>query len=315
MSQDDYSRAARRCDIIMKGGITSGIVYPKAVCRLALEYRFRAIGGTSAGAIAAAATAAAEYGRLKGSGTSFGELATLPETLARESTPGAGSRLFRLFQPQPSTARLFRTLTAAIRGERGLGGFAKAALRNYVLPAFIGFVLVLLVPLLSRLSGFLGWLPWILLAVVGGVIGAALALRHDVRTKVPGNFYGLTTGMGDQRASDPVALRSPSAPGGKTAEPAPHLRRFVGRRPVAERNRSADDDDLPHPREAVSTSVRRAGRTPLLLSTRRTSTLSSRRRSSNGWPNMDGRHPMDARETSSFPCRSEGTSRSSSRRA
>ncbi|HEY7819119.1 MAG TPA: patatin-like phospholipase family protein, partial [Vicinamibacteria bacterium] len=66
MSKDDYSLAARKCDIIMKGGITSGIVYPKAVCRLALEYRFRAIGGTSAGAIAAAATAAAEYGRLKG---------------------------------------------------------------------------------------------------------------------------------------------------------------------------------------------------------------------------------------------------------
>jgi predicted acylesterase/phospholipase RssA len=55
---EDYSRAGRKCDIIMKGGITSGIVYPKAVCRLALEYRFRSIGGTSAGAIAAAATAA-----------------------------------------------------------------------------------------------------------------------------------------------------------------------------------------------------------------------------------------------------------------
>ncbi|HJS72645.1 MAG TPA: patatin-like phospholipase family protein, partial [Vicinamibacteria bacterium] len=75
MPQDDYSLASRKCDIIMKGGITSGIVYPKAVCRLAVEYRFRSIGGTSAGAIAAAATAAAEYGRLKGTGTSFHELA------------------------------------------------------------------------------------------------------------------------------------------------------------------------------------------------------------------------------------------------
>ncbi|MFS2045864.1 patatin-like phospholipase family protein, partial [Stenotrophomonas geniculata] len=43
----------------MKGGITSGIVYPNAVLALAREYRFKSIGGTSAGAIAAAVAAAA----------------------------------------------------------------------------------------------------------------------------------------------------------------------------------------------------------------------------------------------------------------
>ncbi len=203
MSEDDYSRATRRCDIIMKGGITSGIVYPKAVCRLALQYRFRAIGGTSAGAIAAAATAAAEYGRKNGTGTSFAELAKLPETLAQERSPGAGSRLFHLFQPQTSTARLFRTLTAAVRGERGAGGFIQAALRSYVFPAAIGVAVVLLVPFLCRVSGFFSWLPWILLSLVGGAIGAALALLRDVRTKVPGNFYGLSTGMGDESALTP----------------------------------------------------------------------------------------------------------------
>ena len=47
----------------MKGGITSGIVYPAAILRLKDKYRFRNIGGTSAGAMAAALTAAAEYGR------------------------------------------------------------------------------------------------------------------------------------------------------------------------------------------------------------------------------------------------------------
>ena len=51
------------CDIVMKGGITSGVVYPLAVVELAKTYRFRNIGGTSTGAIAAAATAAAELGR------------------------------------------------------------------------------------------------------------------------------------------------------------------------------------------------------------------------------------------------------------
>ena len=51
------------CDLIMKGGITSGIVYPKAIHHLSQHYRFRSIGGASAGAIAAALSAAAQYGR------------------------------------------------------------------------------------------------------------------------------------------------------------------------------------------------------------------------------------------------------------
>ena len=46
----------RECDLVMKGGITSGIVYPKAVLALKDTYTFRNIGGTSAGAIAAVAT-------------------------------------------------------------------------------------------------------------------------------------------------------------------------------------------------------------------------------------------------------------------
>jgi hypothetical protein len=203
MPRADYSLASSTCDIIMKGGITSGIVYPKAVCRLALEYRFRSIGGTSAGAIAAAATAAAEYGRLKGTGTSFAELANLPETLAKEGAPGRGSRLFHLFEPQPSTARLFRTLTAAVRGERGAAGFLTAALRSYFLPAGAGAAVVLLAPLLFRVSGFLGWLPWLLLALVGAGFGTALTLFRDIRSTVPRNFYGLSTGMGSETALTP----------------------------------------------------------------------------------------------------------------
>jgi predicted acylesterase/phospholipase RssA len=199
----DYSKAKRKCDIIMKGGITSGIVYPKAVCRLALEYRFHAIGGTSAGAIAAAATAAAEYGRLKGTGTSFGELESLPETLAKEVAPGAGSRLFQLFQPQPQTAPLFRTLTAGVRGERGIGGLVSAAVQNYVFRGLLGAAAVLLVPALLSVTGLLGWLPWLLLSLVGAAAGIALALVRDIREKVPANFYGLSTGMGGDDALTP----------------------------------------------------------------------------------------------------------------
>ena len=45
----------KECDVIMKGGVTSGVIYPKAILKLSERYRFRSIGGTSAGAIAAAA--------------------------------------------------------------------------------------------------------------------------------------------------------------------------------------------------------------------------------------------------------------------
>jgi hypothetical protein len=71
MAEDKYSNAKRCSDIVMKGGITSGVVYPLTACELAQVYRFKNIGGTSAGAIAAAAVAAAEYGRNHGTGESF----------------------------------------------------------------------------------------------------------------------------------------------------------------------------------------------------------------------------------------------------
>src|SRR5258708_40197727 len=53
---------SKYCDLVMKGGITSGIVYPNAVLALAKEFRLKNIGGTSAGAIAAAVSAAAALG-------------------------------------------------------------------------------------------------------------------------------------------------------------------------------------------------------------------------------------------------------------
>ncbi len=53
-------------DLTMQGGTTSGVVYPLAVCDLATAFRFRNVGGASAGAIAAALTAAAELGRSEG---------------------------------------------------------------------------------------------------------------------------------------------------------------------------------------------------------------------------------------------------------
>ena len=88
---DNTGRSApfvTECDLVMKGGITSGVVYPLAIVEIAKAFRLRSIGGTSAGAIAAAAAAAAELGRqrhiageLKSDPDGFGQLAGLPAFL------------------------------------------------------------------------------------------------------------------------------------------------------------------------------------------------------------------------------------------
>ena len=106
MSEPDaWQSPPLQCDIVMKGGITSGVVYPLAVSELAKVYRLRSVGGTSAGAIAAAAAAAAELGRSSGG---FTKLGALPAWL------GQGDHLFSLFQPEPSTRKLFRLLAASL---------------------------------------------------------------------------------------------------------------------------------------------------------------------------------------------------------
>ena len=98
------------CDLIMKGGITSGVVYPRAATHLAQKYRFRNLGGASAGAIAAAFVAAAEYGRASGG---FDQ--------ARRDPHGAGLATRHVFQPSAATAPMHRVLLAFIAEERHQG--------------------------------------------------------------------------------------------------------------------------------------------------------------------------------------------------
>nr|WP_269140155.1 patatin-like phospholipase family protein [Pseudothauera nasutitermitis] len=98
----------------MKGGITSGVIYPKLIARLATRYEFKNIGGTSAGAIAAGACAAAEYGRHNGHPQAFDELAKLPEQLSEPTTPDGRSKLFSLFQPADALRPHFAVLVRAL---------------------------------------------------------------------------------------------------------------------------------------------------------------------------------------------------------
>ena len=82
------------CDLVMKGGITSGIAYPPAILQLKEQRKFNRIGGTSAGAIAAAGVAAAEFNRQNGGGEAgFGMSSNVIFGNARVSpapVPGGG---------------------------------------------------------------------------------------------------------------------------------------------------------------------------------------------------------------------------------
>lgn len=100
----------KKCDLVMKGGVASGVLYPPAILKLATQYHFDEIGGTSAGAIAAAAAAAAEHGRAAGAESSangapqgFMRLQELQNILARDKF------MYHLFQPSNGTEPLFKT--------------------------------------------------------------------------------------------------------------------------------------------------------------------------------------------------------------
>jgi len=122
----------RSVDITMRGGTTSGVVYPMAVCELARQYRLRNIGGASAGAIAAAAAAAAEAGRSGGPDASqilsvgdrkqghvragFAGLADCMAWLAQVDDTGNDEfRVGQLFRPTRPALPLFRLVVAYMR--------------------------------------------------------------------------------------------------------------------------------------------------------------------------------------------------------
>ena len=134
--QQEYCR--RSLDVTMKGGTTSGVIYPLALCELARQFRFRNLGGASAGAIAASLAAAAELGRSRrASGLmspdtrspddvaqgrlrqGFAGLVDVLAWLTQRDRPQAAEefRLVQLFKPTQAGLPLFRVVAAAMRGQ------------------------------------------------------------------------------------------------------------------------------------------------------------------------------------------------------
>jgi len=196
------------CDLVMKGGITSGIVYPLAVVEISKAFRLRSIGGTSAGAIAAAAAAAAELGRqrradgvLGASHDGFAELGALPDHLCKPSDDGKGNKLLAFFKPQAALRPLFDTLTATLAtgGTVGRTWAAVATLiRHYKAAALLGALVGTLPLWLMR--GDATTLASVWLAALGLVCALAAVLwfaLRDVAIALPSNRFGVCSGMPD----------------------------------------------------------------------------------------------------------------------
>lgn len=176
-ARDQHLYRRHSVDLTMRGGATSGVVYPLAVCEIATKFRIRNVGGASAGAIAAAATAAAELGRSSGLPDEayaplsdderragrvrpgFVGLADTVSWLAQVSPDGAEPkrdeyRLAQLFRAAPRDRRVFAIATALMRR------------RSWAVP-----------PVALLAFGRLSKLVMIVLALAGVVLTAWLGAR------------------------------------------------------------------------------------------------------------------------------------------
>ena len=229
MEVDIRNRESKqKCDLVMKGGITSGIVYPPIVLKLAQNYRFCNIGGTSAGAIAAAVTAAAEYGRDVPQAKGFEGLAQLREELSKDGF------LQNLFQPSDETKPLMETLLTFITDKKKENEskkislldrffqltqiletkhptkFKKGSSRGFIIGwlvalALTGSIFVIFAITGSSVSSLsfivLLFLSGLSLSFIGGLLGGTglslYDLYHILTVVVPKNLFGMCTGRTD----------------------------------------------------------------------------------------------------------------------
>ncbi|HWA50415.1 MAG TPA: patatin-like phospholipase family protein, partial [Dongiaceae bacterium] len=202
--------ASEYCDLVMKGGITSGLVYPSAALSLAGKYRFKNIGGTSAGAIAAAACAAAALGERRRALRS----ASIADDGSSNSADKAGLAglknvadaltgnefIYRLFQPSLGARAAYR-LIVTLASKAGLTKKMVAILLAILATGSLEFLLSL-----AALAGLAYWLggpggvfaaalPAVLCALaISALFGAARVARVMRR-----NQMGICTGLAPKR--------------------------------------------------------------------------------------------------------------------
>jgi hypothetical protein len=190
----------REVDMVMKGGITSGVVYPLAVCQLATTRAFRNVGGSSAGGIAAGMAAVAELARDDGG---FNRLAALPDDL--------GVNLLNMFQPSPETKPLFDVLLAAQDKDHGtvvkylrLVGNVIAGARQWFAAGLAASLLLMFLGVMVAtgaphdfgdwVSLFVGLLFVLLPVLALSVVLAVIGLAVGSKARLEANGYGLCRG-------------------------------------------------------------------------------------------------------------------------
>lgn len=188
------------CDIVMEGGITSGIVYPKATVKLSEQFRIKNIGGTSAGAIAASATAAAELGRLLDptGNPGYKRLSRLPDELSDKGFSSKKStRLQDLFQPQNNTRPLYAMLIAALnKKSKGsvLMGLAWGALRSFRWRTLAAFATPVVLAMMYGHHDAFTLIATLIIALVSAVTVIAYSIWLTLKGPLVDNGYGICKG-------------------------------------------------------------------------------------------------------------------------
>jgi predicted acylesterase/phospholipase RssA len=210
--RDPFKNPPCECDMVMKGGITSGVVYPRAILRLAQKYRFRAIGGGSVGALVAALTAAAELAR---GNRGFERLDEKRDELSSDGF--LTSRFQAPEQTRPALEFFLAILSAkneTASGASRFGSFANhlgsVLIREYrnvfvasfVIGAAVGIVLLSLLaeglnsPLgETELSSYMILFGFVV-GLVAAACGAIAKFVYIMWRKVPKNQFGLCRGSG-----------------------------------------------------------------------------------------------------------------------
>jgi predicted acylesterase/phospholipase RssA len=199
------------CDLVMKGGITSGVVYPGAITTISRKYRFRNLGGASAGAIAAVAAAACEHRRNRGTADAFRVL----DEVGKEITqPGF---VLGLFQPTPAARPAFEVglglVTSAGSLPRRLLGGAVSILRldrRFLVGAALTVLLwtaIVVAAIWGLLSGDPGWLevaaaialglaavPLAALVLAAFAVAGLLRFVNGLDTSLQQTWWGMCSG-------------------------------------------------------------------------------------------------------------------------
>jgi hypothetical protein len=154
------------------------------------HYRFRSIGGTSAGAIAAVVTAAAEYNR---DGGGYGVIGKIPAEMQ--------SKLATLFQPSPPLRKVFEAALLILDGKTSRAIFKLLGYGPYFIAGLlVAIALVVAAVKFCSLSAFL----LALICLAAGLVLLLISLVRNTLRDLVANDFGFCPGPTQPGHDDPA---------------------------------------------------------------------------------------------------------------